>query len=125
MFENVNYTYYSETLGRAIIPDEPTFNKYVLENEMEFKNLWNLGIVREVEKDGIAKAVCMMIEVQFIDEQTIKGEGDVGVASESISGYSYSLSDLAKMTQTQNFNTTSAKKLKWIELFCSITRGIA
>lgn len=124
MFENVNYTFYSSEMGRANVPDSETFEKYVLENTLEFKKLYETGLIKPKEENGIDKAVCMMIEVQYMDEQTALGEDSAAPASESISGYSYSLSETAKMCQQQNFKTTSQKKLYWIGLFCDITRGL-
>ena len=37
MFENVNYTYYSETLGRSAVPTEADFNNYADDNKMFMK----------------------------------------------------------------------------------------
>lgn len=124
MFENVNYTFYSSEMGRANVPDSETFEKYVLENTMEFKKLYETGLIKPTEENGIDKAVCMMIEVQYLDEQTSSGEGSAAPASESISGYSYSLSETEKLAQQQNFKTTSQKKLYWIGLFCDIRKGL-
>ena len=124
MFENVTYIYYSDTMGRSTVPDEDTFNKLVDENELEFKKLYNLGIIDAEDSTSIDKAVCMMIEVQYQDEQAAKGASDNAPQSESVSGYSYSLSKTEELTQTENFKTTAQKKMHWIELYCDVKRGV-
>ena len=40
-FDNVNYTFYSETLGRAVIPTQAEFDALKLENLQQLKKLEN------------------------------------------------------------------------------------
>lgn len=122
MGENINFLYYSEEMGRDIIPDEATFNRYKLENELQLRNFLSLGIIKEKEKGNFDKAVCMMIEVQYVDELKANGEGAKN--SENIEGYSYSVSEETKLIQQKNFKTTLDKKLAWIEMFCDIKMGV-
>ena len=72
MFENVNYTYYSETLGRSAVPTEADFNRYADDNRLFMKGLINDGIVTEREENGIDNAVCRMIEIDYLTEHTDK-----------------------------------------------------
>ena len=51
MFENVNYTYYSETLGRSAVPTEADFNRYADDNRLFMKGLIIDGIVTEREEN--------------------------------------------------------------------------
>ena len=73
MFENVNYTYYSETLGRSAVPTEADFNNYADDNKMFMKQLVNDGIVTEREENGLDIAVCRMIEIDYLTEQKASG----------------------------------------------------
>src|SRR5574344_1551861 len=93
MFENVNSTYYSDTLGRSAVPTAADFNRYADENRLLMKGLITDGIVREREENGVDIAVCRRIEIDYLTEQEASGaaaESGGIVASESINGYSYS-----------------------------------
>ena len=62
MFENVTYSFYTETLGRSAVP-ESAFDLLADDNKMFMKQLVVDGIVKEREENGIDIAVCRMIEV--------------------------------------------------------------
>lgn len=109
MFENVNFAFYSGELGRTAIPDEETFNQYALKNRQFVKNLVDDGLLIEREDGGIDKAVCMMIEEDFI-----VGGDDRATTSESVSGYSWS--------GTQK--SLEAKKYSWLKAFCHVVTSI-
>ena len=124
MFENVNYNFYKTALGRSAIPDEATFNEYAIENKLFVKRLINDDMIVEREKDGIDSAVCMMIEVDYIEAQEVKGSNGA-VASETINGYSCSydrtvVQEVAKL----NAKSTEAKKYKWLKLYCDVLQGV-
>ena len=88
MFGNVNYTYYSDTLGRSAVPTEADFNRYADDNRLFMKGLINDGIVKEREENGLNIAVCRMIEIDYLTAQEASGvaaESGGNVASESIS----------------------------------------
>lgn len=108
MFENVNFAFYSGELGRTAIPDEETFNQYVLKNRQFVKTLVDDGLIVEREDGGIDKAVCMMIEEDFI-----VGGDDRATTAESVGGYSWS--------GTQK--SLEAKKYAWLKAFCFIATG--
>lgn len=63
MLENVNYTFYSDTLGRSTVPTEADFNLYAEDNKMFLKRLVEDGIVTEREENGLDTAVCRMVEI--------------------------------------------------------------
>ena len=120
MFENVNYTYYSETLGRSAVPTEADFNRYADDNKLYMKGLLNDGIVSEREENGIDSSVCRMIEIDYLTEQEATGaaaESGGSVASESINGYSYSYDKTAQQEAVKlNAKSAAAKKINVIKL---------
>ena len=127
MFENVNYTYYSETLGRSAVPTEADFNLYADDNRLFMKGLINDGIVTEREENGIDNAVCRMIEIDYLTEQEASGAATESgsVASESINGYSYSYDKTAQQ-EAVKLNTKSAaeKKINIIKLYNDYRAGV-
>lgn len=128
MFENVNYTYYSETLGRSAVPSEADFNNYADDNKMFVKQLVNDGIVMEREENGLDIAVCRMIEIDYLTAQEASGaaaENGGSVASESINGYSYSYDKTAQQEAVKlNAKSAAAKKIDIIKLYNDYDAGV-
>lgn len=128
MFENVNYTYYSETLGRSAVPTEADFNRYADDNSLFMKGLINDGIVTEREENGIDNAVCRMIEIDYLTEQEASGaaaESGGSVASESINGYSYSYDKTAQQEAVKlNAKSAAEKKIDIIKLYNDYHAGV-
>lgn len=128
MFENVNYTYYSETLGRSAVPTEADFNRYADDNRLFMKGLINDGIVTEREENGIDNAVCRMIEIDYLTEQEASGaaaESGGSVASESINGYSYSYDKTAQQEAVKrNAKSAAEKKIDTIKLYNDYRAGV-
>lgn len=128
MFENVSYDFYTETLGRSVVPDEDTFNFYADDNKMFVKQLVRDGIVREREENGIAIAVCRMIEIDYQTAQEASGaaaENGGSVASESINGYSYSYDRTAQQEAVKlNAKSVAAKKTDIIKLYNDWNAGV-
>lgn len=128
MFENVNYTYYSETLGRSAVPTEADFNRYADDNRLFMKGLINDGIVTEREENGIDDAVCRMIEIDYLTEQEASGaaaENGGRVASESINGYSYSYDKTAQQVAVKlNAKSAAEKKIDIIKLYNIYHAGV-
>lgn len=127
MFENVNYTYYSETLGRSAVPTEADFNRYADDNRLFMKGLINDGIVTEREENGIDIAVCRMIEIDYLTAQEASGaETESGsVASESINGYSYSYDKTAQQEAVKlNAKSAAEKKIGIIKLYNDYDAGV-
>lgn len=128
MFENVNYTYYSETLGRSAVPTEADFNRYADDNRLFMKGLINDGIVTEREENGIDDAVCRMIEIDYLTEQEASGaatESGGSVASESINGYSYSYDKTAQQEAVKrNAKSAAEKKIDIIKLYNNYHAGV-
>ena len=128
MFENVNYTYYSDTLGRSAVPTEADFNNYAEDNKMFMKQLVNDGIVTEREENGIDTAVCRMIEIDYLTAQEASGaaaENGGSVASESINGYSYSYDKTAQQEAVKlNTKSAAAKKIDIIKLYNDYDAGV-
>ena len=127
MFGNVNYTYYSDTLGRSAVPTEADFNRYADDNRFFMKGLINDGIVTEREENGIDNAVCRMIGIDYLTEQEASGTAADGssVASESINGYSCSYDKTAQQEAIKR-NTKSAaeKKINIIKLYNDYNAGV-
>ena len=121
MFEKVNYTYYSDTLGRSAVPSEADFNNYADDNKMFMKRLVNDGIVTEREENGLDIAVCRMIEIDYLTAQEASGaaaENGGSVASESINGYSYSYDKTAQQEAVKlNAKSAAVKKIDIIKLY--------
>ena len=128
MFENVNYTYYSDTLGRSAVPTEADFNNYADDNKMFMKQLVNDGIVTEREENGLDIAVCRMIEIDYLTEQEASGaaaEDSGSVASESINGYSYSYDKTAQQEAVKrNAKSAAEKKINIIKLYNDYNAGV-
>lgn len=128
MFENVNYTYYSDTLGRSAVPSEADFNNYADDNKMLVKQLVNDGIVTEREENGLDIAVCRMIEIDYLTAQEASGaaaENGGSVASESINGYSYSYDKTAQQEAVKlNAKSAAAKKIDIIKLYNDYDAGV-
>jgi len=125
MFENVNYTFYSDTLGRADVPTEAEFNKYKLENLLFVKRLLGDGLIVEREERGIDSAVCMMIEVDYNAARIATGEA-LPASSESIGSFSHSENTKAYDTQLElNAKSVEQQKYRVLSLFCDVTAGQA
>lgn len=127
MFENVNYTYYSETLGRSAVPTEADFNNYANDNKMFMKQLVNDGIVTEREENGLDIAVCRMIEIDYLTAQEASGTATESgsVASESINGYSYSYDKTAQQEAVKrNAKSAAQKKIDIIKLYNDYCAGV-
>lgn len=122
-FDNVTYDYYTDVLGRSVVPDEQTFDRYKLENELYVKRLFADGLIAEREENGIASAVCMMVEEDYQHAQLMEGAALIDT-SESIGGYSHSVDTKAyDVAVEKNAQPVSALKYKWLSLFCDIHNG--
>lgn len=115
MFDNVTYTYYSETMGRSVVPDETTFNSLSFEQKAYAKTLYPF-VIEETEDDGFDKAVCMMIEEQYKAEQNKNSDGRIKT-SESLDGYSVSF-DTSKVQNVED------RKMFWLRSFCNVSFGV-
>lgn len=123
LFDNVTYTHYSSDLGRAIVPDEATFNALKLEVVLWVKRLYNDGLIIEREDGGIDDACCMMIESDYQAAQTEAGADNVDT-SESIGGYSHSMSaKAAEIAAEKNAKSRDENRYKWLGLYCDIVNG--
>lgn len=128
MFENVTYSFYTETLGRSAVSSEADFNRYADDNKMFMKQLIADGMVKEREENGIDTAVCRMIEIDYTTEQEASGaaaENGGSVASESINGYSYSYDKTAQQEAVKlNAKSSAAKKINIIRLYTDYKAGV-
>ena len=128
MFENVTYTFYSDTLGRSAIPTETEFNLYADDNKMFLKRLVNDGMVMEREENGLDIAVCRMIEIDWQTAQEASGaaaENSGSVANESINGYSYSYDKTVQQEAVKlNAKSAAAKKIEIIKLYNDYDAGV-
>jgi len=122
-FENVTYTFYSDTLGRAFIPTADEFNALKLTNIQLMKS-W-LPYVTEREENGIDSAVCMMIEAEYLDNQIINGASSQAVASETLGGHSVSYGSTGKnKLEELNAKCTNSKKIEMAKLFVVFNIGV-
>jgi hypothetical protein len=126
MFENVNYNFYKNTLGRSLIPDEADFNLFADDDKMVMKKLLLDGVVSEREENGVDIAVCRMIEIDYLTEQEASGASESGgVSSESINGYSYSNDRTAQQESAKlNAKSTATKKVDIIKLYNNWHAGV-
>lgn len=124
LFDNVTYTYYSDTLGRAEVPDETTFDNLKLEVTLYVKSLYNDGLIEEREDGGIDNATCMMIEEVYKAQQTQAGADNVDT-SESIGGYSHSMSaKAAELAIEKNAKSLEDRCYMWLRLYCYVWNGV-
>ena len=121
-FENVTYTFYTETLGRSVIPSEIEFNKLTLENILRMKTY--LPFLTERAENGIDSATCLACEVCYQDAQAVLFD-NLEKKTVSLDGYSETL-DVSEKERIQagNFKTTDEKIRYWIDLFCEFNGGI-
>lgn len=128
MFENVNYTFYSDTLGRSAVPTEAEFDLYAEDNKMFLKRLVDDGIVTEREENGLDTAVCRMAEIDWLTAREASGaaaESGGCVASESINGYSYSYDRTAQQEAVRlNAKSAAARKIAVIKLYNDYNPGV-
>lgn len=120
-FENVNYIFYSETLGRAVVPTAEEFDALKLENVQRVKNL--MPYIEELEENGIDKAVCMMIEKEYLFNQVSSGEVDGVISSESLGGHSIQYAERSKSLEL-NLKSLDAQKMDCIKLFNRLNIGV-
>lgn len=127
MFENANYEFYRETLGRSAVPTEADFDLYADDNKMFLKRLVEDGIVTEREENGLDIAVCRMTEIDWQTAQEASGAAESGgsVASESINGYSYSYDRTAQQEAAKlNAKSAAARKIEVIKLYNDYDAGV-
>lgn len=124
LFDNVTYTFYSDTLGRSVVPDADTFNSFKLENELYIKQLIDDGLILAKDANSYDSACCMLIECDYATSQELKAgaDGKAPVSGENIGGYSYSLNTKAyDMAVEKNQKSNAEQKYKWLSLFCIMT----
>lgn len=122
-FTKVTYTYYSDTLGRAVIPTDEEFDALKLPNVQKMKTL--LPYVEELEPNGIDSAVCMMIEAEYKNNMLKSGASSEAVSSESLGGHSinYGSNALNKAVEL-DAKSLDAQKMDAIKLFCRLNIGV-
>lgn len=124
-YTQVTYTYYTETLGRAVVPNEQEFNALKLPNVQTMKHYEEIGVVEELESNGIISAVCMMIEAEYSNNQLKQGKSSSSIASESLGGHSVSYGSSALNKQVElDAQSLDAQKIGAIKLFCRLNIGV-
>lgn len=108
MFENVNYTYYSSTMGRAVITSEPDFNR-LRDNALAYMTQL-VPFLEERVPGGLDMATCMVVEECYKAELAGVSAGGK-VSSESIDSYSRTF-DVSAM------KSVDAQKEFWILYYC-------
>lgn len=107
MFESVNYTYYSNELGRAVVPDEETFNKYVLEATTYMRQVMPALIERE--QNAFDKCACLIVEELY--NEALTGYSGRIETSRSVDGVSQSF-------EVSKAETLYTRQNKWVDAFC-------
>lgn len=116
--DNVTYTFYSSTLGRAEIPDAATFDKFALGAKADLAELIGAGLVAEKAENGFASAACLFCECDYTESI---GAQEKPVVSESVGGHSVSYdSDAVKSSASYG----TALKMKWLKRFCTFNAGV-
>ncbi len=124
-YTQVTYTYYTQTLGRAVVPDENSFNALKLPNVQTMKHYEDLGVIEETENNGIISAVCMMIEADYTNNQLKEGASPSSIASESLGGHSVSYGSSALNKQIElDAQSLDTQKIRAIKLFCQLNIGV-
>ena len=75
LFDNVTYTYYSDTLGRSVVPSEADFNAHKLENTLYVKQLIDDGLILPKDNNSFDNAACLLIECDYVTAQEMKAGG--------------------------------------------------
>lgn len=114
MFEHVTYSFYSDAMGRAVIPDENTFNRHKTAACAFVRS--KLPFVAACEEKGLDKAACMVAEVLYEAERDKTADGRIET-SRSIEGFSQSF-DVSKV------QTLYDKKMECLRLFCAVSTGL-
>lgn len=124
-YTQVTYTYYSDTLRRAVVPTAEEFDALKLENVQKMKHFEDLGVVEELEENGIISAVCMMIEADYKNNLLKSGASAAAIASESLGGHSISYGSTALNKQNElDAKSADAQKIDAIKLFCRLNIGV-
>jgi len=124
-YTRVTYTYYSDTLGRAVVPTADEFNALKLENVQQMKHFEDIGVVEEYEENGIINAVCLMIEADYKVNALKSGATAAAIASESLGGHSVSYGSTALNKQNElDAKSVDAQKIAAIKLFCRLNIGV-
>lgn len=123
VFDNVNYTFYSDKLGRAVIPTAEDFEKYKIFNVQTVKNL--LPYIEEQEENGIDSAVCLMIEAEYKNEMLKSNADTSAISSESLGGHSVSYGS-SKLTKQIELDAISLdqQKMDILKMFCKVCPGV-
>lgn len=115
MLDKVNFDYYSNVMGRSVVPDVATFDSLAFEQKAIARTLHPF-IVEEREEDGFVKAVCMWVEEAFNASKTKTMNGAIKT-SESLDGYSVSF-------DTSKAESFEDRKKMWLDLFCNVAYGV-
>jgi hypothetical protein len=113
-----DYDYYKAISSPAIT--EAEFNAIAPEVVAYFANQLEPFITVRTQQ-SVGDCLTAMINVKYADDKELAGEG--AKQSESIAGYSYTLSDATK-TLMANKKTTSASYAYYAHLYCGLTRAL-
>lgn len=114
MFEHVTYGFYSDAMGRAVIPDENTFNRHKTAACAFVRS--KLPFIAAYEEKGLDKAACMVAEALYEAERDKTADGRIET-NRSIEGFSQSF-DVSKA------QTLYDKKMECLRLFCAVSTGL-
>lgn len=120
-FSEATWEYYSETLGRSVIPDEATFTRYVLYPELLIDDLYVDSLIAQKEDGGFVNAACMMAEEEYV-ASLAESSGGATLASESLGDYSYSVNTPGEEGFVDS--TSKRKCYQWLRMYCWLFTGV-
>lgn len=126
MCDQVTYAFYTETLKRTAIPSKTEFDSLAVQNSAYFESLSSAYSITERSDNGIASAVCMMCEVDYLINQAMTSTENSGRAS-SVSVGSVSESydkSYANAVITANIKPAEVQKMDYLKQFCHVYCGV-
>lgn len=126
MYENVDYSFYTESLKRNAIPSQEEFDRLILLNIAYFESLSSVYGITERAENGIDSAICMMCEVDYLTDKAMTGEENSGrISSASVGGVSESYDKTyANAVIAANVKPVEVQKMAYIRLFCHLYCGV-
>ena len=118
---DATYEYYTETLGRSVIPDEATFTRFVLAPSLYVDSLYVDGLVAQKDEGGFVSAVCMMAEEAY-KASLAESTGGQKLTGESLGDYSYTVAQDG--LSTDGTSTGGKRGLDWLRLYCWLFVGV-
>lgn len=119
---DVDFSFYCDGMCRTVVTSEEIFNTYKENAVVYVRNLMGDGLIVERVADGLKKAVCMMIEDEFIAEKSMSE--NAAVASESVGDYKVSYDNSrGNMIAERNAKSLDRRRYERLKSYCVVTNG--